>query len=223
MLDFDTVHRLCLEITQRGEGTIDISTYLSPNSVLLIGQNGTLCHFEARIQEIFGRQSGVALHKNRFPPLHTPIMWQSNIPNRTALLLQTIPGGFSAPVPPVLSMVTGQASYGEFNSRELMHQWVDHPQRLWDIVYKVLAENVETVIHVGPAPNLLPATFRRLSNNLAAQMQGRGLGSLSLRKRFAPGPPPLADAGAAIERGVVPFAVRGAGDPGRLAAGAESG
>jgi len=84
-------------------------------------------------------------------------------------------------VVPVLSMVTGSASYGEYNSREVMNQWVDHPQRLWDIVYKVLSEDIETVVHVGPAPNLLPATFRRLSNNIAAQMQGNGLGSLGRR------------------------------------------
>jgi [acyl-carrier-protein] S-malonyltransferase len=181
VLDFDTVHRLCLEISQHGEGVIDVSTYLSPNSVLLIGQNGTLRDIETRLHEVFGRQVGLRRHQHRFPPLHTPIMWQSNIPNRTALLLQTTPGGFTAPSCPILSMVTGQASYGEFNSRELMHQWVDHPQRLWEIVYKVLSEDIQTVVHVGPAPNLLPATFRRLSNNIAAQMHGRGLGSFGRR------------------------------------------
>lgn len=181
VLDFDTVHRLCLEISQHGSGVIDVSTYLSPNSVLMIGQNGTLREFDARIQEVFGRQVALRRHQYRFPPLHTPIMWQSNIPNRTALLLQTTPGGFTAPSCPILAMATGQASYGEFNSRELIHQWVDHPQRLWDIVYKVLAEDIETVVHVGPAPNLLPATFRRLSNNVSTQMQGRGLGSLGRR------------------------------------------
>jgi [acyl-carrier-protein] S-malonyltransferase len=181
VLDFDTVRRLCLEITQRGEGVIDISTYLSPNSLLLIGQNGTLRDFETRIHEVFGKPVSMRRHQQRFPPLHTPIMWQRNIPNRTALLLQTTPGGFTAPSAPILAMATGQASYAEFNSRELIHQWVDHPQRLWDIVYKVLAEDIETVVHVGPAPNLLPATFRRLSNNIAAQMQGRGLSSIGKR------------------------------------------
>jgi [acyl-carrier-protein] S-malonyltransferase len=68
-------------------------------------------------------------------------------------------------------MVTGEASYSEFNSRDLIHRWVDHPQRLWEIVYKVLAQGIETVVHVGPAPNLLPATFRRLSNNITTQMR----------------------------------------------------
>jgi [acyl-carrier-protein] S-malonyltransferase len=181
VLDFDVVRRLCLEITQQGQGIIDISTYLSPNSLLLMGQNGTLNRFEDLIHQVFPKQVHLRRHQHRYPPLHTPIMWQRNIPNRTAVLLQTTPGGFRAPSLPILSMVTGEASYREFNSRELMHRWVDHPQRLWDIVYKTLADGIRTVIHVGPNPNLLPATFRRLSNNVAAQTNGRNLGSFSRR------------------------------------------
>jgi [acyl-carrier-protein] S-malonyltransferase len=181
VLDFETVRRLCLEITQEGQGVIDVSTYLSPNSLLLMGQNGTLSHFEARIHDLFPKQVHVRRHQHRYPPLHTPIMWQRNIPNRTAVQLQTIAGGFRKPTIPLLSMVTGKASYEEFNSRELIHQWVDHPQRLWDIIYKLLADGIETVVHIGPDPNLLPATFKRLSNNLAAQIRGRDLGSLGRR------------------------------------------
>jgi [acyl-carrier-protein] S-malonyltransferase len=181
VLDFEMVRRFCLEISQVGKGIIDISTYLSPNSLLLMGQNGSVAHFEARIHDAFPKQVFLRRHNHRYPPLHTPIMWQRNIPNRTALLLQTIPGGFQKPSVPLLSMVTGAASYQEFNSRELMHQWVDHPQRLWDIVYKVLSDGIETVVHVGPAPNLVPATFHRLANNLANQTQGKGLGQFGRR------------------------------------------
>jgi [acyl-carrier-protein] S-malonyltransferase len=181
VLDFDTVRRLCLEISQEGDGVIDISTYLSPNSLLLMGQNGTLNHFEKRIHDIFPKQVHVRRHQHRYPPLHTPIMWQRSIPNRTAVMLQQIPGGMRKPSVPILSMVTGAVSYEEFNSRDLIHQWVDHPQKLWDVIYKVLAEGIETVVHVGPEPNLLPATFNRLSNNLAAQIRGRDLGSLGRR------------------------------------------
>jgi [acyl-carrier-protein] S-malonyltransferase len=181
VLDFDMVRRLCLEITQKGQGIIDISTYLSPNSLLLMGQNGSVAHFEARIHDAFPKQVFLRRHNHRYPPLHTPIMWQRNIPNRTAVMLQTMPGGFQKPSVPLLSMVTGAASYQEFNSRELMHLWVDHPQRLWEIVYKVLSDGIETVVHVGPAPNLVPATFNRLANNLANQTQGRGLGQLGRR------------------------------------------
>jgi [acyl-carrier-protein] S-malonyltransferase len=182
VLDFDVVRRLCLEISQRGKGIIDIATYLAPNSVLLMGQNGTIGHFESLVHEVFPEQQvHVRRHQHRYPPLHTPIMWQRNIPNRTAVLLQTTPGGFKPPALPVLSLVTGEASYREFNSRELMHCWVDHPQRLWDIVYKVLADGITTVVHVGPEPNLLPATFKRLSSNVVARTNGRNLGSLGRR------------------------------------------
>jgi [acyl-carrier-protein] S-malonyltransferase len=181
VLDFDVVRRLCLVISQKGQGVIDISTYLSPNSVLLMGQNGTLGQFDAMIHEVFPQQVSVRPHKHRYPPLHTPIMWQRNIPNRTAVLLQTTPGGFQPPSLPILSMVTGHASYQELNSRELIHRWVDHPQKLWEVVYRVLADGIETVVHIGPQPNLLPATFRRLSNNIVGQMHGRNLGSLGRR------------------------------------------
>jgi [acyl-carrier-protein] S-malonyltransferase len=181
VLDFDLVRRLCLEISQEGKGVIDISTYLSPNSLLLMGQNGTLAALETRIRAAFPRDVAIRTHRHRYPPLHTPIMWQRNIPNRTALLLQTTPGGFRTPAVPVLSLVTGAASYQEINSRELIHRWVDHPQRLWDVIYRVLAEHVETVVHVGPNPNLLPATFERLSNNILAQTNGSSLRSIGHR------------------------------------------
>jgi [acyl-carrier-protein] S-malonyltransferase len=108
-------------------------------------------------------------------------MWQRNIPNRSAVMMQSMPGGFTVPKPPVLSLVTGKMSYNDFNLRDTLHRWVDHPQRLWDAIYGVLAEGIETVIHVGPDPNLLPATFKRLSDNISAQLQGRSLGRLGLR------------------------------------------
>jgi [acyl-carrier-protein] S-malonyltransferase len=181
VLDLDVVRRLCLEISQHGRGVIDVSTYLSPNSLLLMGQNGAVRDFDAALHQLFPRQVSLRPHRHRYPPLHTPIMWQRNIPNRTAVLLQTTSGGLTAPALPILSMVTGEASYQALNSRDLMHRWVDHPQRLWDIVYRVLAEGIEAVIHVGPNPNLLPATFSRLSNNIVAQTNGRGLGKLGRR------------------------------------------
>jgi len=46
-LDFDVVRRLCWRSASKAKGIIDISTYLSPNSLLLMGQNGTLNRFEA--------------------------------------------------------------------------------------------------------------------------------------------------------------------------------
>jgi [acyl-carrier-protein] S-malonyltransferase len=125
----------------------------------------------------------VHLHFNphRWPPMHTPILWQRNIPNRASVMMQTIKGGFQAPLPRVFSLATGAASYNDYNCREILAQWIDHPQRLWDAVYATLAEDIETVVHVGPEPNLIPATFDRLAKNVQVQLAGRTIGGLSLR------------------------------------------
>ncbi len=44
-----------------------------------------------------------------------------------------------------------------------------------------MAAGVDTVIHVGPEPNLIPATFKRLSEDVRGQLKGRSLNSLGLR------------------------------------------
>ena len=95
--------------------------------------------------------------------------------------METLPGGFRAPALRLLSGVTAKASYNDHNSRELLHRWVDHPQRLWSMIHQTLAAGVETVIHVGPAPNLIPATFKRLSEDIRGQLTGRSPASLGLR------------------------------------------
>jgi [acyl-carrier-protein] S-malonyltransferase len=95
--------------------------------------------------------------------------------------MRTIPGGSIAPRPPVLSLATGKANYTDYNSREILGRWIDHPQRLWDAVYETLVAGVDTVVHVGPDTNLIPATFKRLSDNVQQQLRGRSLNSFSLR------------------------------------------
>lgn len=156
---------------------IGVSAVLSPNSVLLIGQGDTLDRFKAQIDEV--AEDRVHLRKNEhpWPPLHTPIVWQKYIPNRAALLMTTMSGGLTAPTPPVISLVTGKSSYNDYNSRDLLYRWTDHTQLLWDAVYETLAQGVETIIHVGPQPNIIPATFRRLQENVEAQVKA----SLGLR------------------------------------------
>jgi [acyl-carrier-protein] S-malonyltransferase len=180
-LDLEGVERLCLEITTQGRGTIAISSYLSPNTVLLLGQYDTVDRFKA----LMGRylQGEVNLRKNKgvWPPLHTPILWQRSIPNRAAVDLYSIGGGFHAPVPPIVSLVTGKLSYNDYNSRALLNRWVDEPQRLWDGIYELLSQGIEVVIHVGPDPNLLPNTFKRLSDNVTAELAGRSLRKFGMR------------------------------------------
>ena len=50
--------------------------YLAPNSMLLMGQGDTLDRFTARKSELSSERIFVRKNDNRWPPLHTPIVWQ---------------------------------------------------------------------------------------------------------------------------------------------------
>jgi [acyl-carrier-protein] S-malonyltransferase len=180
-LDADAVFKLCLRINATGKGVIGISSYLAPNSLLLMGQGDTIDRFADLMKEWLPQKLYLRKNEHRWPPMHTPIVWQRNIPNRSAVMMQTLPGGFTAPMPPVLSLVTGKISYNEFNSRDLLHRWVDHPQRLWDAVSETLAMGIDTLIHVGPDPNLVPATYKRLADNVTTQMGSKSWEGVGLR------------------------------------------
>jgi len=181
VLDFDEVRRLCLRINAEGQGVIGISSFLAPNTVLLLGQNGTVDRFGSLMHDVMPKRVYLRKNSDRWPPVHTPLVWQRNIPNRVGVLAHTLPGGFTRPNPPVFSLVTGKASYNDFNAREILNQWIDQPQRLWDAVYETLACGAETVLHFGPGPNLVPATFQRLRDNVQAQLAGNSLNKLGLR------------------------------------------
>jgi [acyl-carrier-protein] S-malonyltransferase len=171
-LSLDLVRRICLEINQAGEGVIGISAHLSPNSVLLMGQGPTLDRVKDRLGE-FPDHANLRKNANRFPPMHTPIVWQRSIPNRAAVLMQTIKGGLAAPEPEVLSLVTGECSYNDHNARKMLEDWTDHPQLLWDVVYETLRSDVRLMIHVGPEPKIMPATYKRLTDNVEAETKGK--------------------------------------------------
>jgi len=81
----------------------------------------------------------------------------------------------------VVSCTTGRANYDEWNSREILTEWTDHPQRLWDAIEHTLASGAELVIHVGPEPKLIPAAFERLSGKVMKQLKSRHLDSLGRR------------------------------------------
>ncbi|HEY2759862.1 MAG TPA: hypothetical protein VGI75_03945, partial [Pirellulales bacterium] len=98
-----------------------------------------------------------------------------------ALIMQTLPGGMIGPRPAVLSLVTGKMSYNEINARDLLYRWVDHPQRLWDAVSETLSMGIDTVVHVGPEPNLVPATFTRLADNVSTQLAAKSWEGVGLR------------------------------------------
>jgi [acyl-carrier-protein] S-malonyltransferase len=123
----------------------------------------------------------VRINPDRWPPLHTPIVRQRHIPDRAAVMMDSMPGGFQPPCPPIFSLVTGERSYDDYHARDILRDWVDHPQRLWDAIYETLASGITSVIHVGPDPNLVPATFNRLSENIQEQTAGRSLGKMGMR------------------------------------------
>ena len=93
-------------------------------------------------------------------------------------------------------MVTGHFSYTGTTTRDLLHRWVDHPQRLWDAIYATLANGIPAVIHIGPGPNIVPATFKRLKRQRRRAAQD----SLGLRALSAGGPADLAGPPACPQR-----------------------
>lgn len=173
------VDRLCLRITSEGKGAIAVSTYLAPNTFLLMGQGDTVDRFRDLMKGVLPEKAALRKNTDVWPPLHTPIVWEKFIGERCGFLLHTLSGGFTEPVPPILSMVTGDFSYTDYNARQIIREWTYKPQRVWSAVYKTLEIGIETVVHVGPQPNLLPSTFGRLSENVLQQMKS-SLGTRTL-------------------------------------------
>jgi [acyl-carrier-protein] S-malonyltransferase len=175
------VLRLCVEITSAGRGAIGMSSVLSPNTYLLIGQGDSVERFREAMVGALPKSAHLRINTSRWPPLHTPIVRQRHVPDRASLLMESLPGGKFPPRPPVLSLVTGKRAYDEHTAREILRQWVDHPQRLWDAVCETLTSGVDTVLHIGPEPNLVPSTFARLSENIRQQTDGRSAASYRMK------------------------------------------
>jgi [acyl-carrier-protein] S-malonyltransferase len=179
-LPANDVRRLCLMVNLEGRGVMGISTYLSPNSMLILGQGDTLDRFLELAKAELSIKFHLRKNDSRWPPLHTPIIWERHVPDRAARAMHTLHMNLIEPKPKVLSLVTGDFSYTDTNARKLLHEWVGHPQLLWNVIDHTLADGITTVIHVGPDPNLLPATFRRLSENVQGQLNASlGLRTLS--------------------------------------------
>jgi [acyl-carrier-protein] S-malonyltransferase len=180
-IDEMDVNRLCRLITSEGNGTIAVSAILTPNTYLLLGQNNTVARFKSQMHEFLPDPAHIKINPERWPPLHTPIVRQRHIPDRAAVMMDSMRGGLQPPCPPVLSLVTGERSYDDYHARDVLRDWIDHPQRLWDAIYETLSSGITTVIHVGPGPNVIPATFTRLSENVTQQMTGRTIGHMGMR------------------------------------------
>jgi [acyl-carrier-protein] S-malonyltransferase len=175
------VRRLCQQITAEGNGTIGCSAVLSPNTYLLLGQHDTIGRFSVMMHDVLPKSAHLRVNPDRWPPLHTEIVRQRFIPDRASLLMEGMRGSYVPPCPPIVSLVTGKRSYDDVHARDILRRWCDHPQRLWDAVYDTLASGVTTVVHVGPEPNVAPATFTRLAENVQQQISGSSWGSYGLR------------------------------------------
>jgi [acyl-carrier-protein] S-malonyltransferase len=174
-LSIDEVERLCRRISSQGRGLFGAAAVLSRNAALLIGQGDTVDRFMLAMSDELTIKASLRRKPNRYPPLHTPLVRKRCIPNRAAVALYNVSGGGQAPSPKLFSCVTGDASYTEWNSREILIDWTDHPQRLWDVIHRTLASETRLIVHVGPAPTLIPATFSRLSENVIELMRNRRL------------------------------------------------
>ena len=120
VIDENDVRRLCRQITAEANGTIGVSAILSPNTYLLLGQNETVDRFAATMHEALPAPVHLRVNPDRWPPLHTEIARQKHIPDRASVMMERLPGGFVAPCPPVVSLVTGKRSYDDLHARDIM-------------------------------------------------------------------------------------------------------
>ncbi len=173
ILEVEQIERLCVDVTSLHQGTIGISTYLGPNTVLVLGQGASLDLLKTKLREKFGKEVHLKEDSHRWPPIHTQIVRQKFVPDRASVMLETVLGGHCVPSIPIVSCVTGHPSYNDFNSRHILADWIVQPQRLWAVLERLLVSDIDLLIHVGPEPNLIPATMNRLSNNVEEQMKSR--------------------------------------------------
>lgn len=177
----DKVRRLCTAISAEGRGTIGVSAVLSPNTYLIVGQRDTVARYKAAMADALPPGVQIRPNDHRWPPLHTPIVRQRHVPDRAAVMLEALPVRPFPVRPAIVSLVSGKRNYDEYTARDILHDWVDQPQRLWDAVCETLAADCKTVLHVGPEPNVIPATFARLAVDVQQQTDGRSAASYGKR------------------------------------------
>lgn len=175
------IHRLCEEITARGRGALAVSAVLSPNTLLVLGEGETVAQLRAECKTLDGPAIHLRTNDGQWPPLHTPLVRRLHIPDRAALMIREAPRLRETARPPIWSLVTGKREYEDDSGRETLRRWIDSPQRLWDVVEATLAADVRTVLHVGPQPNVIPATFKRLADNVVKQTLDWSLTGVGMR------------------------------------------
>ena len=176
-----TVHKVCEEISCDMQATLGVSAILSPNTLLVLGQGETIKQLKPKLREALGLSVHIRINDSQWPPLHTSIIWQKAIADRASVMVSRIPKLADTPKPTIFSLVTGQLAYADEDCRAVFRKWIDQPQRLWDAVLAVLRDDVRTVVHVGPEPNVIPATFSRLSDNVQQQTGAWSLEGFGMR------------------------------------------
>lgn len=180
-IDERKVVHLCESITAECRGVIGISAVLSPNTYLVLGQHDSLARFKAQMHVTLPQSSLLKEDPSLWPPLHTPIVRQRHIPDRASVLMERMSPRVGLANPTLFSLATGSPSYKTEPAREILRRWIDHPQRLWDAIIYTLKEDIDLVIHVGPGPNVVPATFIRLSDNVRQQLARMSLSGIGMR------------------------------------------
>lgn len=180
-LDEARIHRLCEEITAEGRGAVAVSAVLSPNTLLVLGEGETIGRLKTDCKSLEGPAIHVRNNDGLWPPLHTPLVRRRHIPDRAALMIREATRLAETPRPPIWSLVTGRREYEADSGREVLRRWTDSPQLLWEAVEATLAADVRTVIHIGPEPNVIPATFKRLADNVVKQTLAWSLSGVGMR------------------------------------------
>jgi malonyl CoA-acyl carrier protein transacylase len=178
---YDVARRLCAQINAEGRGMIGVSAHLSPNAGLVMGQGDTLDRFEVLARREFGQPLRLHRMRDRWPPLHTPLMHQRDVRSRAVESLRAISDVRRAPELPILSLVTGTFGYTDGNALGQLGDWIDQPQQVWDAIYKTLELGVGIVVHVGPAPKIFPSTYERIGDHVVRQLGECSLQGLRMR------------------------------------------
>ncbi len=113
------------------------------------------------MQPVLPASTHLRKNNNRWPPLHTPLLWQRQIPNRARpWTMYQMTGGFVEPSPRVLSLVTGEDFLQRgYNSREHLNRCSSTSRNTLGRNLRHATRGIETVIHLGPEPNLIPSTL----------------------------------------------------------------
>ncbi len=180
-LDEDAVHEVCETISCEGDGMIGVSAVLSPNTMLILGRGNSISRLKQGLRKRLARKINIRLNDSKWPPLHSPLVRAKHVPDRASMMMSQVPLSPDGPQLPVFSLVTGRKAYHDRKTRNLLRDWSDQPQRLWDVVGQIFARDINTLVHIGPEPNVIPATFRRLADNVRQSTGDWSFESLGIR------------------------------------------